>query len=48
VAGPLNAAGQIFSDIWYGGRPADAGHDNRMREYVAAQTAALAPVRVAS
>lgn len=48
VAGPLNAAGQIFSDIWYGGRPAGAGHDTRMREHAAAQTAALQPARVAS
>jgi Domain of unknown function (DUF4129) len=42
VAGPLNAAGQIFSDIWYGDRPAGAEQDSRMREHVAAQTAALA------
>jgi hypothetical protein len=48
VAEPLNAAGQIFSDIWYGGRPADAEHDNRMREHVAAQSAALQLVRTAS
>jgi hypothetical protein len=41
VAGPLNAAGQIFSDIWYGGRPAGVEQDDRMRAHVASQTAAL-------
>jgi hypothetical protein len=41
VSGPLNAAGQLFSDIWYGDRPAGAEQDNRMRTHVAAQTAAL-------
>jgi hypothetical protein len=46
VAGPLTAAGQIFSDIWYGERPAGVEQDNRMRAHVAAQTAALAPVGV--
>lgn len=45
VAGPLTAAGLIFSDIWYGGRPAGAGQDDRMRAHVAEQAAALQPVR---
>jgi hypothetical protein len=43
VSGPLTAAGRIFSDIWYGDRPAGAEQDNLMRGHVAAQTAALAP-----
>lgn len=32
VAAPLRTAGGIFSDLWYGQRPALAGHDRRMRE----------------
>jgi hypothetical protein len=35
VAGPLGEAARIFSDIWYGQRPADAGHDARMRALTA-------------
>jgi hypothetical protein len=31
VDAPLGEAGRIFSDIWYGQRPADAGRDARMR-----------------
>jgi hypothetical protein len=42
VADPLGAAGAIFSDIWYGGRPADAEQDNRMRALARALTAVLA------
>ncbi|MBO4142257.1 DUF4129 domain-containing protein [Micromonospora tulbaghiae] len=30
----LNAAGAIFSDLWYAQRPATAAHDRRMRELV--------------
>ena len=41
VAGPLNAAGLLFSDIWYGARPAHAAHDARMRELARALTVAL-------
>jgi hypothetical protein len=29
----LTGASTIFSDIWYGQRPADAGHDARMRDH---------------
>lgn len=43
LADPLTAAGQLFSDIWYGERPAGAEQDDRMRAHVAAQSAALAP-----
>ena len=42
VAGPLNAAGALFSEIWYGGRPAHAEHDARMRELARELTTALA------
>jgi hypothetical protein len=31
VRGPLDEAGRVFSDIWYGQRPAYAEHDARMR-----------------
>jgi hypothetical protein len=33
VSGPLDAAGRLFSDIWYGERPARAEHDAQMRAY---------------
>jgi hypothetical protein len=45
VAGPLTAAGALFSDIWYGDRPAHAEHDARMREWAGALRAALAGTR---
>jgi hypothetical protein len=32
---PLGTAGRIFSDLWYGQRPAGAEHDARMRELAA-------------
>jgi hypothetical protein len=32
VDAPLRAAGGVFSDVWYGQRPARAQHDERMRE----------------
>jgi hypothetical protein len=35
VAGPLDAAARVFSDIWYGQRPASAEHDASMRQYMA-------------
>jgi hypothetical protein len=35
VAGPLDSAARLFSDIWYGQHPAYAEHDVRMREYAA-------------
>ena len=41
VAAPLTAGGLLFSDIWYGARPAHAEHDTRMRELARALTAAL-------
>ena len=44
VRPPLDAASGLFSDIWYGQRPAGAEHDTRMREYAAAVHAALLPV----
>jgi hypothetical protein len=31
VAGPLAGATDLFSEIWYGDRPASPGHDERMR-----------------
>jgi hypothetical protein len=42
LAGPLGEAGMIFSDIWYGQRPADAAHDARMRDLAATVSAAVA------
>jgi hypothetical protein len=41
---PLDAASRLFSDIWYGQRPATAGHDAQMRRYAAEVHAALTPV----
>ncbi len=41
---PLDAASRLFSDIWYGQRPAGAEHDARMREYAVHVHAALTPV----
>ena len=35
TAAPLAEAARIFSDIWYGQRPATAAHDARMRELAA-------------
>ncbi|MGN9912066.1 DUF4129 domain-containing protein [Phytohabitans sp. LJ34] len=32
VDAPLRAAGGVFSEVWYGERPAGAQHDQRMRE----------------
>jgi hypothetical protein len=32
VDAPLKAAGGVFSEVWYGQRPAGAQHDERMRE----------------
>jgi hypothetical protein len=46
VAGPLTAAGELFSDIWYGDRPAHVEHDARMRELAGTLRAALAENRV--
>lgn len=31
VAAPLSGATELFSEIWYGARPADRTHDERMR-----------------
>ena len=41
VRPPLDAASLLFSDIWYGQRPATAGHDAQMRQYAAQVHAAL-------
>lgn len=35
VGPPLSAASAIFSELWYGQRPASAEHDHRMREHAA-------------
>ncbi|WP_433390289.1 DUF4129 domain-containing protein [Micromonospora sp. KLBMP9576] len=35
VGAPLEAAGEIFSELWYGQRPAAVEHDRRMREHAA-------------
>jgi len=35
VGPPLSAAGAIFSELWYGQRPALLEHDRRMREHTA-------------
>ncbi|MGK5676186.1 DUF4129 domain-containing protein [Micromonospora sp. URMC 106] len=35
VGPPLSAAGTVFSEIWYGQRPATPEHDRRMREHAA-------------
>jgi hypothetical protein len=41
VRAPLDGASRLFSDIWYGLRPAGAEHDARMREYAAHVHSAL-------
>ena len=33
LAQPLDGGTQVFSDIWYGERPAYASHDDQMRRY---------------
>jgi hypothetical protein len=43
VAGPLGAATALFSEIWYGRRPALPGHDDRMRALAGEVRAALRP-----
>ncbi|WP_433051820.1 DUF4129 domain-containing protein [Dactylosporangium sp. CS-033363] len=35
VDAPMRSASTIFSDIWYGERPATAEHDHRMRDLAA-------------
>jgi hypothetical protein len=45
---PLDAASLLFSDIWYGQRPATADHDAQMRRYAAQVHAELTPVAVTS
>jgi hypothetical protein len=42
VAAPLAEAAAVFSDIWYGQRPAHATHDDRMRALAGDVHAALA------
>jgi hypothetical protein len=46
VRPPLDAASRLFSDVWYGQRPAGAEQDARMREYAKHVHAALTPVPV--
>ncbi len=42
VRGGLDEASLLFSEIWYGQRPAGAGDDARMRGYARQVTGALA------
>lgn len=42
----LTEASRIFSDIWYGQRPATVGHDARMREVAGQVAGQLRPVGV--
>jgi hypothetical protein len=44
VRPPLDGASLLFSDIWYGLRPAYAEHDARMRSYAEQVHVALQPV----
>jgi len=44
VRPPLDAASRLFSDTWYGQRPAGAEQDARMREYATHVHAALSLV----
>lgn len=46
VRPPLDAATRLFSDVWYGQRPATAEHDGQMRGYASHVHAALTPVPV--
>jgi hypothetical protein len=49
VGGSLSAATTIFSDIWYGQRPATAAHDERMKALTTQVTDTIADrVRVAA
>lgn len=41
VDAPLRAAGGVFSEVWYGQRPAGEQHDERMRELAAQMHRAL-------
>jgi hypothetical protein len=47
LAPPLDGAGRVFSDIWYGDRQARPEHDLAMRRYADDVHARLAPVEVA-
>lgn len=40
---PLSEACDIFSELWYGQRPAARDHDDRMRQLAVATTGALQP-----
>jgi hypothetical protein len=42
LAPPLRAAAELFSEIWYGQRPADASDDAAMREHAQRTQAVLA------
>jgi hypothetical protein len=46
VRPPLDAASRLFSDIWYGQRPAGPQQDASMRAYAGQVHAALTPVPV--
>jgi hypothetical protein len=45
VGGPLGAATELFSEIWYGDRPAGRAHDDRMRTLTDQVRAELTEVR---
>jgi len=45
VAGPLGAATELFSETWYGARPAGAAQDDRMRTLTGQVRAELTEVR---
>lgn len=47
VAADLHAGARLFDDVWYGGRPASAAADARLRELDAAVAAARARLDVA-
>jgi hypothetical protein len=44
VRGPLDGASRVFSDIWYGQRPAGRAHDEQMRQYAAQVHTLITPV----
>ena len=46
AAGDLNAAAELFAEIWYGERAATAEHDQQMRE-IATRVAAARPAEAA-
>jgi hypothetical protein len=47
VAADLRAGARLFDDVWYGGRPATAAHDQRLRDLDAAVAASRPRLDVA-